>query len=76
MRDRRLERLEKREERVDRLLGDAEGSDNAAMKAGMLGDMESRRRFINQRENYLAEANEVDPEHTCTAWKHSTVVPR
>lgn len=60
-------------ERVDRLLHDAEHKDAGAMMARMMKDLAAVDEFLTARDLLVAEAHIVDPTHAAPAWQETTI---
>ena len=58
-----------RDEKIDRLLHDAEHADSGAMMAGVMQDHEAKRRLIAKAANLRAQALALDPERTAPSWE-------
>lgn len=58
-------------ERVDRLLHDAEHAKAGATFAAMMHDDYNARQLANKSQNLLNEALALDPQHTAPAWSET-----
>lgn len=60
-------------ERVDRLLHDAEHKDSGAVMARMMKDLAATDRFLTDRDLLVAEALCIDPERAAPAWRETNL---
>ncbi len=60
-------------ERVDRLLHDAEHKDGGAMMARMMKDITAAKEFVVERNRLIAEAIRIDPERAAPAWQETSL---